>query len=240
MDEAAFAALHELRGDKAPPAKGVITPLAGGQAYLSLPKGPGPHPGVLVIHEWWGLNEHIKHWCDRLAEDGYAALAVDLYGGQVATTRDEALKLMRSVEEARGREIVAAAHRFLREDPRVAARKTGVLGWCFGGGWSLTAAIAEPELDACVIYYGRLITDQSVLKSISAEVLGIFGKRDQGIPSASVAAFGEAAKAAGVRLRVLEYDADHAFANPSSGRYDRVQAAAAFTEVRQFLKRTLR
>jgi len=134
-----------------------------------LPEGAtAPLPAVIVIHEWWGLNDHVRHWADRLAADGYAALAVDLYGGKVATTPDEAMAAMKSVDEAKAKakSMLAAAHRFLADDPRIDAKRRGVIGWCFGGAWSLQHAIAEADLDAAVIYYGRLSTEPAQLAKI--------------------------------------------------------------------------
>lgn len=242
LDEASFAALHELPSD-APAAalRGEEILIGGAKAYLALPAGASaPLPAVLVIHEWWGLNDHVKHWTDRLAADGYAALAIDLYGGTVATTREEATAAMRAVDEAAARATLLATHRFLAEDPRIRASRRGVIGWCFGGGWSLQLALAAPDLDAAVVYYGRLVTDPAALSSIHAPVLGIFGTRDRGIPPASVDAFESAMRAADRACRVLRYDAEHAFANPSGGRYDQAHAAAAWREVRGFLAARLR
>lgn len=241
LSEEAFKALHELRPDKAPPARGQMVELAGSQAYLSLPLGAtAPMPGLVVIHEWWGLNEHIKHWADRLADDGYAALAVDLYGGKVATTRDDAMAAMKSVDEARGLEIVRAAHHFLSTDARISAPRTGSIGWCFGGAWSLKLALNEPELDAAVIYYGHLVTDPKALKAIRAPVLGIFANQDEGIPPQVVNEFDKALQEAGVEHEILRYDAQHAFANPSGARYDTKAAADAWEHVRKFLAAKLK
>ena len=206
-----------------------------------LPEGQSaPVPGVLVIHEWWGLNEHIKHWADRLAADGYAALAVDLYGGQVASDPDGAMSLMKGVDEAKAAEILKAAHEFLASDPRIQAERRGVVGWCFGGGWSLKHAISTPELDAAVIYYGRLVTDPAALGGIQAELLGVFGNQDKGIPPEVVQEFAGALEQAGKRIELHTYDANHAFANPSSQRYDQAAAADAWSHVRAFFKKTLK
>lgn len=241
LSEQEFAALHELTDAKAPPPKGIEIELGGAKAYLSLPAGAkAPLPGVVVIHEWWGLNEHIRHWTDRLAADGYAALAVDLYDGKVATTPDEALATMKKVDDARAREILSAAHRFLAEDPRVKAGKRGVIGWCFGGGWSLQQALMQPDLDAAVIYYGRLDTDPKVLATIEAPVLGVFGNADEGIPPAAVDAFATAMEQAGESLELHRYDAPHAFANPSSANYDAKAAEDAWEHVRAFFAKHLR
>jgi carboxymethylenebutenolidase len=241
LDEAAFRALHELTGEKAPAPRGVAVEIGPDKAYLSLPEGAkAPLPAVLVIHEWWGLNDHIRHWTDRIAALGYAALAVDLYGGTVATTPEAAMAAMKAVDPARSRETLKRAFEFLGSDPRILAGKRAVIGWCFGGSQSLGLALAEPRLDAAVIYYGRLVTDPAQLAAIKARVLGIFGTRDASIPEEQVAAFEAGLAAAGVRHEILRYDAAHAFANPSSARYDAKAAADAWTKVQAFLAQALR
>ncbi len=240
LSEEEFKALHDLTGRKPPAPKGTMVDLAGARAYLSLPEGKPPFPGVVVIHEWWGLNGHIQHWADRLAADGYAALAVDLYGGQVAENRDDAMRYMQGVDAAKVQEILKRAHAFLKEDPRVSARKRGCIGWCFGGGWTLRQAIATPDLDAAVMYYGQLVLDPAELKAIRAPLLGIFANRDTFITPAKVDEFEKALAAAGVKHKILRYDADHAFANPSGGRYDEKAAAAAWAEARAFLAERLK
>jgi carboxymethylenebutenolidase len=241
LSEAEFKALHELRTDQSPPRTGESIELAGGRAYLSLPEGAtGPVPGIVVIHEWWGLNPHIEHWADRLASAGYAALAVDLYSGKVATTPDEAMASMKAVDDKAAATTIAAALELLASDPRIQAPKTGVIGWCFGGGWSLQTAIAHPGLDAAVIYYGHLESDPAVLGPIKAALLGIFGTRDTGIPPADVDAFDAALTTAGVAHALHRYDADHAFANPSGPRYDEPDAADAWSKVLAFLEQHLK
>lgn len=236
LSEEAFKAIHELKAERAPAPRGQDIQIEGGRAYLSLPPGAKPPmPGVVVIHEWWGLNEHIRHWTDRLAEDGYAAVAVDLYGGKVATTPDEAMAAMKAVDSGAALKALRAAHRFLETDPRVAAPRTASIGWCFGGAWSLQLAIHEPALDAAVVYYGRLVTDPAELKAIQAPLLGVFGNRDEGIPPKVVDEFDRALHEAGVPHSILRYDADHAFANPSGKRYDGKAAEDAWKHVRSFL-----
>lgn len=241
LTEEGFKALHEHKAGAAPAATGEMIEIAGSRAYLSLPPGAkAPVPGIVVIHEWWGLNDNIKHWSDRLAADGYAALAVDLYGGQVATKPDDAMRFMKAVDGAAAQAILTAAHDFLGADARVAASKRAVIGWCFGGGWSLKHALATPDLDAAVMYYGHLVTDGGALGGLQAELLGVFAEKDTGIPIASVDEFEAALKAAGKKASILRFPAEHAFANPSSARYDERSAAAAWREVRAFLEATLR
>jgi carboxymethylenebutenolidase len=241
VSEDAFKALHELKGEAAPPARGSEIELAGTRAYLSLPEaGEAPYPGLVVIHEWWGLNDNIRHWSDRLAAEGYAALAVDLYGGRVADNSDSAMAYMKSVDDEKALSIMQAGLSFLASDDRVQAARRGSIGWCFGGGMSLNLALAEPGLDAAVIYYGRLNTDPEELAAIQAKLIGIFANQDEGIPPAVVNEFEAALKEAGVSYEIHRYDANHAFANPSSARYDEEAAAAAWEKVRAFLARTLK
>lgn len=237
VSEADFKALHTKNQDEVPALAGHTVEVGGTQSYFAEAAGEGPHPSIIVIHEWWGLTDHIKHWADRLAALGYDALAVDLYGGQVATTPDDALAYMKAVDPAASLAILTAAHAWLVGEQN--AQRTGVIGWCFGGGWSLQTALAVPELDAAVIYYGRLETDPTKLAAIQAPLLGIFADQDTGIPPDVVDTFDTALDEAEVDHRILRYDAQHAFANPSGGRYDAKSAEAAWAEVRAFLEARL-
>lgn len=241
LSEEGFKALHQLTSEKAPKPTGTMIDLAGTKAYLSLPPGAkAPLPAVIVIHEWWGLNDNIKHWSDRLAADGYAALAVDLYGGKVATTPDEAMAAMKAVKDDEAMKVLLAARDFLGKDERVKATKVASIGWCFGGGWSLSLARKAPDLTAAVIYYGRLTTEPEDLKPIHASLMGIFGNKDQSIPPETVNQFDEALAKAGVKHQIFRYDAEHAFANPSNPHYDETSAAAAWSHVRPFLAEQLK
>ncbi|MEZ4450349.1 MAG: dienelactone hydrolase family protein [Nannocystaceae bacterium] len=236
LTEAEFKALHELPEDAPADRKGETLTLPGGaKAYLSLPPGPGPHPGIVVIHEWWGLNGHIERWADRLASAGWAALAVDLYGGAVATDRDGAMAAMKAVEPAKAIAVIGEGLRLLAEDPRIKAPVRATIGWCFGGGYSLQAAQAFPELDGAILYYGRFEADPAKLKPIHARLVGVFGDRDQGIPPAEVDKFEAALHEAGVSAEIHHYDADHAFANPSNPKYDEANAGDAWGKVLVFL-----
>jgi carboxymethylenebutenolidase len=227
MHTAPTAGPHDLHGES------LI--VGGAKAYLSLPTGTGPFPGIVVIHEWWGLNANIEHWSDRLASAGWAALAVDLYGGTVAKTRDDAMRAMKAVDDASARQVISAAIDLLAKDPRIRAPRRAVIGWCFGGGWSLQTALAHPELDAAIIYYGMLETAPDKLSAIKARVLGVFGNRDKGIPPATVDAFEAGLAQAGVRAEIHRYDAEHAFANPSNPQYDQAASADAWSHVLAFL-----
>jgi len=234
VTEEEFKAMH------APPTSGAVAlagsdiEVGGAKAYLSLPKGEGPFPGIVLIHEWWGLNENIRHWADRLASAGWAALAVDLYGGTVATTPEDAVKAIKAVDDKKAEAVITAGLDFLAKDPRVKAPKRAVIGWCYGGGWSLQTALAHKELDGAIMYYGQLETDPAKLGKIK-RVLGFFGNRDKGIPPATVDKFEAALKQAKVPAEIHRYDAEHAFANPSNPKYDEASAADAWSHVLAFL-----
>lgn len=193
--------------------------------------------GMLVIHEWWGLNDHIRSWADRLAELGYRAMAVDLYNGEVATTPDRARALMAAVDQ----DEANAKHRAVLKALQAPGRKVGVIGWCFGGGQSLQAGLAAPELVAAtVIYYGPLAADVDQLKRLRAPVLGIFGARDTSITPEKVKAFQAAMRQAGKSVEIHVYNADHAFANPSGTRYNSEAARQAWEVTKTFLDKHLR
>ncbi len=186
-------------------------------ALLYEPAGSGKHPAVVVIHEWWGLNDWIKEQSENLASHGYVALAVDLYRGQVATDPDQAHQLMRGLPQDRGVRDLVAATKYLASRPDVDASRIGAVGWCMGGGYALQLAIADPNLRAVSINYGALATDQASLARIHAAVLGNFGGKDMGIPPASVEAFAATMKKLGKSVDVKIYpDAGHAFENPNN------------------------
>ncbi len=239
LTEAEFKALHTLRRGATPALAGEMTALAdGSQAYVSR-AGEGA-PAVVVIHEWWGLNDHIKLYADRLAAEGYTAIAVDLYGGRVATTADEAMATMKTVDEAAAKQTLAAAVDWTHAAYGGKADKVGVIGWCFGGGWSLQTALAHPELNAAVVYYGRVPTEPGVLAALDAPLIGIFANNDEGIPTETVDAFEAALEAAGKDASIHRYDAVHAFANPSNAHYDEQKAGDAWEKVRAFLAAKLK
>lgn len=198
-------------------------------------------PGIIVIHEWWGLNDNIRMMTRRLAGEGYTALAVDLYGGRSASTPQEAQALAGSVMAATrpAMENLRQAAEFLKQEEH--APKVASIGWCFGGGWSLGAGVALPELvDAVVMYYGRPITDPAELRSLNGPLLGLFGGADRGIPVSDVEAMERALKELGKDATVHIYPgAAHAFANPSGTAYDPAAAEDAWQRTTAFLARTL-
>src|SRR5256885_10935005 len=129
------------------------------QGVLYTPPGKGPFPAIIVIHEWWGLNEWVKDQASKLADQGYVALAVDLYRGKVATTPDMAHEIMRGVPEDRAKRDLHAAFEFLASQPDVKKDRIGAIGWCMGGGYALDGALQEPTLAAAVINSGHFAPD---------------------------------------------------------------------------------
>jgi carboxymethylenebutenolidase len=209
--------------------------------FLALPDGGGKHPALVVIHEWWGLNDQVKGEAQKFAGQGYVALAVDLYRGKVATTADEAHELMRGVPDDRGMRDLEAAFSYLASRRDVEANKIGSVGWCMGGGWSIRLAMSEPKLAACAVNYGSLPTEASNIAKIKAPLLGNFGAEDRGITPDSVRAFETAMKAAGKPCNVKIYEgAGHAFQNPNNKDGYRPEAAAdAWTRMTAFFKKNL-
>jgi carboxymethylenebutenolidase len=212
------------------------------QAVVYTPAGKGPFPAMIVIHEWWGLNDWVKDQAGKLADQGYVALAIDLYRGKIATTPDLAHEIMRGVPEDRAKRDLHAAFEFLQSQPNVRKDRIGSIGWCMGGGYSLDVALQEPTLAADVINYGHLATDPEALKKINAPILGLFGALDQGIPPGDVKKFGETLDKLGKKIDIKIYDdAGHAFENPNNkGGYRADDAADAWKRTVSFLAETLK
>jgi carboxymethylenebutenolidase len=210
-------------------------------AVLYTPKGKGPFPGLVVIHEWWGLNDWVKEQASKLADQGYAALAIDLYRGKVATTPDLAHELMRGVPDDRAARDLRSAVDFLKSQPEVRKDRIGSIGWCMGGGYSLDIALQDPTLTAAVINYGHLADDKDDLKNINASVLGIFGGQDRGISVEEVRKFEQNLKGLGKNPEIHIYpDAGHGFQNPVNPSYRKQDTADAWKHILEFLAKTLK
>jgi carboxymethylenebutenolidase len=209
---------------------------------LYTPQGKGPFPALVVIHEWWGLNDWVKDEASKLADQGYAALAIDLYRGKVATTPDEAHQIMRGVPEDRANRDLLAATAYLASQKNIDPKRIGSIGWCMGGGYSLDLAIADPKLKAAVINYGHLATDDATLKKIDAPILGIFGGQDKGITPADVNKFEAQMKALGKTVDIHIFpDAGHAFENPGNKTgYRAEDTAEAWKLTTAFLEKYLK
>jgi carboxymethylenebutenolidase len=193
---------------------------------------------ILMFHEWWGLNDHVKREADRLAESlgNTRVIAVDLYDGVVATTRSDAATLMQENDETRSTEIVNAIIASLPS-----SEKIGTIGWCFGGGWSHRATLlARDRAVACVIYYGMPEMNKETLRSNNAPVLFILANKDQWITPAIVKEFETTMTSLGKSITVLPFDADHAFANPSGQHFDTDATKSAWKSSVEFFTKHLK
>jgi carboxymethylenebutenolidase len=245
--EAASDSLPAALLGTAPPPRGETVsyydadPAAAG--YLVTPAVEGPHPAVILIHEWDGLNDRVRQVADALADEGYVALAADLYSGRTGSNREENMAL---VQEARANPaaLIAnlnAAVGFLRAREDVTGR-VGTMGWCFGGGVALSYALGGDDHDATAIFYGSLVTDPDSLAALDHEIYGTFAEMDGGIPPSQVEAFVAALREAGVANDVHVYDAvDHGFwlwvdEDPAVRA---APAADAWARLKAYLARTL-
>jgi carboxymethylenebutenolidase len=210
-------------------------------AVLYTPKGKGPFPALVVIHEWWGLNDWVKEQGSMLADEGYETLAIDLYRGKVATTPDLAHELMRGVPDDRAARDLHEAVAYLQAQADVNKDRVGAIGWCMGGGYALDLALQEPSLAAVVINYGHLADDPDDLKKMNAKVLGIFGGQDRGIPVEDVKKFEQELKQLGKDPEIHVYpDAGHGFQNPVNSYFRKGDTADARKHIDEFLAKTLK
>lgn len=222
-----------------PMGQSISLQVQGGQAnaYVARPKAAA-RGAILVLHEYWGLNDWVKSMADRLANDGYLALAVDLYKGKVTTDPKEAEALMAGKDDQWDAAVEMAGLKWLKSN--AGGGKMATLGWCMGGGESLKASLADPkDVDATVMFYGIPVTDVDKLKTLRGPVLGLWAKKDGWITPDKVKAFDEALTKAGVPHEFHSYDADHAFANPSGGRYNPEAAKDAWQKAQAFLAKNL-
>ena len=211
--------------------------------FLATPAGKGPFPAVVVIQEWWGLNDWVKDQARALAKEGYVALAPDLYRGKVTASPEEAHQLMMGAPPDRVLRDLRAAYASLQSRSDVTKGRIGSVGWCFGGRYSLELATKEPTLAAAVAYYGAPPTDPASIAAIKAPVLGNFGGDDKGPSPDQVKAFEAAMKKAGKSVDVKIYPgAPHAFANVNNpwGGYREAAAQDAWARTTAFLASNLK
>lgn len=206
------------------------------KGYLAKPVNPGNYPGVIMIHEWWGLNQNIKNKAEELAREGYIVLAVDLFGS-VATTPEEARKQVNSLNQELAIKNMQSGINFLQNQK---VTKIGSLGWCFGGAQSLQISLKQ-DLEATVIYYGNLVEEKEQLKKLQSPVLGIFGDQDAQIPVTKVTEFEKSLKELSIDNQIFIYEGvGHAFANPSGQNFAPEQTKDAWNKTLQFLERNLK
>jgi len=210
--------------------------------YLALPPS-GSGPGVIVIQEWWGLDDHIADVTDRLAAEGFVALAPDLYGGKVAHGTDEAGEMMSSLPVDRAATDLAGAVELLLGHEAVTSAKVGAVGFCMGGGFVLSLAAQQGDrIGAAVPFYGVGPAVPDAYAGITAPVQGHYGERDDFYPAADARAqAAQIEKEAGVPVEFFFYDAGHAFHNDANkmGTYDEAAATTAWNRTVAFLKANL-
>lgn len=193
---------------------------------------------LLVYQEWWGLNDYVKQEAQKFYNDlsNVNVLAVDMYDGVVATKREDAAKLMQGADKARLANIMKGAIAYAGPKAEIAS-----VGWCFGGSLSLQSAMLEgKQAKGCVMYYGFPEMDVEKLKSLETDVLGLFASQDGFISPKVVGQFEESMKKAGEKIEVKMYEADHAFANPSNPKYDKVATEDAYKRALGYLKNRLK
>ena len=189
---------------------------------------------LIVIQEWWGLNDNVKMESDKYFSDlgDVNVIAVDMYDGKVAATPDSAMKLVRGADMGRMTAIIQGAIKYAGSKASIYS-----VGWCFGGMWSLqTAILAGPQAKGTVMYYGRPETNMDKLKSIQCDIIGFFGNLDQSPSPTMVNDFEKNMKEAGKNLAVNRYEAGHGFANPSNPSYNAAAKEDAYTKAIAFLK----
>jgi carboxymethylenebutenolidase len=214
-----------------------------GSGLLVTPAGQGPSPAVVVIQEWWGLNDWVKDQARALAKEGYVALAVDLYRGKLATNQEDAHQLMMGMPDDRAMSDLKGAFAYLAGRADVRKDRIGSVGWCMGGKYSLKLAVAEPTLAAAVVYYGAPPTTAADIAAIKAPILGNFGGADEGPHPDQVKAFEAALKAAGKSADIKLYPgAGHAFANVNNpwGGYREAAAKDAWARTTAFFAAQLK
>lgn len=210
--------------------------------FLAAPKKEGNYPAVVMIHEWWGLNDNIKEMARSLAAEGYVVLAVDLYNGKVGKNATEAGQLASQVRNNQAEAIsnMKAAVQYLKSLGNVDDNRIASMGWCFGGAMSLQLALNEP-LNATIIYYGSLEANATKLSVIKWPVLGIFGEKDTSIPVESVRKFEAALNELGIENEIHVYpNVGHAFANPSGMNYAPNETKDAWKKTVDFLDKHLK
>ncbi|WP_224362433.1 dienelactone hydrolase family protein [Hyalangium versicolor] len=218
----------KLTGTDGKEVPGTLIEAAGGSA-----KG-----AVMLVHEWWGLNGHIRDVAERLAREGFTVFAVDLYGGKVATDEKTAEQYMSSMDWKQTGDVLRRASEALRQ--RNGGTKLAVMGFCMGGAVALAAAANDPQITACVPFYGIPPEDKGDVTKIRASVLGHFAKQDNWCSPDRVDALEKKLKSANVPSELHRYDAQHAFFNDTRPAvYSKPNADVAWKRTVEFLRAKL-
>jgi carboxymethylenebutenolidase len=222
-----------------------MTPLTGVEgdvnAYTVHPEAPGAWPAVVVIHEWWGLNDQIKSVADRIAGMGYYVVVPDLYHGVVADDPEKAHELTRGLEDSRALSDITAAATLARTAAGGEGARTGVVGFCMGGRLALLAAMSDIPLHATVMFYGPPVTEPAELAKVRTPILALFGRQDEGIPETTVKTFEDNLKAAGKSIEVVMYDnAGHAFMNDTRPSFSAEAARNSWGRLETFFAQHLK
>lgn len=209
--------------------------------YVSAP-ATGRGPGILVLQEWWGLVPQIRSVCDRLARQGFVALAPDLYRGESTTDPDAAGRLMMDLQIERAGRDMGAAVEALKRQPEVTGSQLGCIGFCMGGQLALYASCLRKDLAAVVDCYGVHPRVDVALDECKAKILGVFAENDEFIPAAAVEALEDSLKLVGVEHELVTYaGVSHAFMNDARPDvYDAAMAAKAWHDIETFFEAELR
>lgn len=189
---------------------------------------------VLVIHEWWGLNDYIKQESEKIFSTlgNVNVIAIDLYDKKVAMVKDSAAKYMQAIKSDRAEAIIKGVLSYVGTKANIAT-----IGWCFGGGWSMqTTFLAGKQSKACVMYYGMPEEKIEKIKTLNAPILFVWPEQDQWINKEMVTKFEGNMKTAQKNLEVKAYNADHAFANPSNPKFNKEFADDAFKNALHFIQ----
>jgi carboxymethylenebutenolidase len=197
---------------------------AAANGEIAVPSGTGKAPGLVLVQEWWGLNDHVRSLADRFATAGFLTLAPDLYHGKTTKDPDEASRLMNTLDGARAMDDIAGAVAALAAHPR-GNGKVGIVGFCMGGAYSFAAVSAIPELKAAVPFYGIPPAERMDFAKMKAPILTHVAKHDQWVTVAKAEELKKAIESHGGSVRLEVYDADHAFVNDTRPAVYRPEAA---------------
>ena len=217
------------------------TPHGNTSGFLTAPKARGKYPGVIMIHEIWGLVDHIKDVCMRLSREGYVALGVDLFNGKTITNIEDGHKIRQQLTEEKILADLNSAHTYLKTLKNVDPKHIGSIGFCMGGGLALLLACKNPEITAAVVFYGRNPTPLDLVKNLQGPVLGNYAGADMAIKEADTNLLKEAMKKYGKTFDIKTYPgAPHGFFNDTRGSYRPEAAKDAWNRTLKFYSKYLK